>query len=84
MLTTAMCVPMDSWELWGMILWYSLFSFASFILCLIRKKMPKLKLALISVKFTYPPCLKTILINIKVASMIAVLFVSSRMLFSFM
>ena len=36
---------------------------------------PKFKLALIPLKCTWPLCLKFTLINIKVASMIAVLFV---------
>ena len=47
---------------------YSLFGYKNLF-------FPKFNLALIPIKFTYPPCLKSTLKNIKVASMIAVLFV---------
>ena len=44
---------------------------------------PKFNLALIPLKFTYPPCLKYTLINIKVVSMIAVLLFLTRCLQSY-
>ena len=63
-----MCVPVDCWKLGCDFVVLAIFIFLTLF-------SPKFNFALIPLNLTYPPCLKFTLINIKVASMIAVIFV---------
>ena len=75
MLTTDIFIPVDRWKLLGIIFWHYLY----FLLFLFVSKttfFPIFYFALIPPKFTYPPYIKSTLINIKVASSIAVILCS--------